>query len=185
MPGTVQRAFFFLGLNPQHMEIPRPGVELGLQLPAYATATAMWDPSHVCDLHHSSRQHQIHNPQREARDQTHVLADTNQVHYYWPMTGTPQKLLIGIIMLNNLSRCIYITHNHTDLNIYQKALLIIKSFNLHHKLIGGTTITLIFQMRKSKHRDWATGWRSHSSQVRQLGLEPSWCPGKPGLPTVI
>ena len=38
------------------------GAELELQLPAYTTATAMWDPSHVCDLQHSSQQRQILNP---------------------------------------------------------------------------------------------------------------------------
>ena len=32
------------------MEIPRLGVELELQLPAYTTATATGDPSFVCDL---------------------------------------------------------------------------------------------------------------------------------------
>ena len=31
--------FFFLGLHPHHMEVPRLGVKLELQLPAYATAT--------------------------------------------------------------------------------------------------------------------------------------------------
>ena len=36
------------------MEIPRLGVELELELLAYATATTMWDPRHVCDLHCSS-----------------------------------------------------------------------------------------------------------------------------------
>ena len=36
------------------MEVPRPGVELELQLLAYATATAMPDLRSVCDLHHSS-----------------------------------------------------------------------------------------------------------------------------------
>ena len=41
------------------MEVPRLGVELGLQLPTYATATAMPNPSHVCELHHSSQQHWI------------------------------------------------------------------------------------------------------------------------------
>jgi len=30
-----------------------------LQLPAYATARATRDPSHICNLHHSSRQCQI------------------------------------------------------------------------------------------------------------------------------
>ena len=37
--------FFFLGHYPQHMEVPRVGVECELQLPAYATATTMPDPS--------------------------------------------------------------------------------------------------------------------------------------------
>ena len=32
---------FFLGPNPQHMEVPRLGVDSELQLPAYTTATAM------------------------------------------------------------------------------------------------------------------------------------------------
>ena len=43
----------------QHMEVPRLGSELELQLPAYTTAMVMWDPSHVCDLHHSSWQCQV------------------------------------------------------------------------------------------------------------------------------
>ena len=43
------------GLDPiRHMEVPRLGVESELQLPAYATATAMPDLSYICDLHHSS-----------------------------------------------------------------------------------------------------------------------------------
>ena len=33
------------------MEVPRLGVELELQLMAYATATVVPDLSHVCDLH--------------------------------------------------------------------------------------------------------------------------------------
>ena len=36
--------FFFLGLNLQHIEVPRLGVESELQLPPCATATAMLDP---------------------------------------------------------------------------------------------------------------------------------------------
>ena len=55
---------------PWHMEASRLGVELELQLPAYATATAVQDPSHICSLHHSSRQCRIHNALSEARDQT-------------------------------------------------------------------------------------------------------------------
>ena len=36
--------FFFLGLYPWHMEVPRPGVKSQLLLPAYTTATAAPDP---------------------------------------------------------------------------------------------------------------------------------------------
>ena len=38
----------------QHMEVPRPGVKSELQLPAHAIATATPEPSHICDLNHSS-----------------------------------------------------------------------------------------------------------------------------------
>ena len=62
------------------MEVPRLGVESELQLPAYDTATAMRDPSHVFDLHHSSWQRRILNPLSEARDQTHILTDASWVH---------------------------------------------------------------------------------------------------------
>ena len=75
--------FVFLGPYPRHMEIPRLGVELELQLPAYATATAMWDPSCVCYIHRSSRQHQILNPLREATDRTCILMDTSQICFHW------------------------------------------------------------------------------------------------------
>ena len=37
--------FVFLGPHMKHMEVPRLGVELELWLLAYATATAMQDPS--------------------------------------------------------------------------------------------------------------------------------------------
>ena len=52
---------------------------IGTQLPAYATATATRDPSHVCDLHHSSRQRWILNPLREARDRTCSLMIPSQI----------------------------------------------------------------------------------------------------------
>ena len=57
------------------------GVESELWLLVYATATATWDLTHVCDVHHSSQQSQILNLPRMARDQTHVFMDTSQVHY--------------------------------------------------------------------------------------------------------
>ena len=61
------------------MEVPRLGVRSELQLLAYTTATATPDPSFVCNLHHSSWQHQILNPLSEARDGTCVLVDVRFV----------------------------------------------------------------------------------------------------------
>ena len=55
------------------MKVPRLGVELELQLLAYATATAMRDPSRICDLHHSSPQRGIPDPLSEARDRSRTL----------------------------------------------------------------------------------------------------------------
>ena len=71
--------FVFLGPHLQHTEVPRLGVESEVQLPAYTTATAMKDPSCVCDLHHSSWQHQILNPPSKARVRIHVLMDASRV----------------------------------------------------------------------------------------------------------
>ena len=60
----------FLGPLLRHLEVHRLGVELELQPPAYPRATARQDPSHVCDLHQSSRQRQLVNPLSKARDRT-------------------------------------------------------------------------------------------------------------------
>ena len=40
-----------LRLHPWHMEVPRLGIESELQLQAYASATALWDLSHICNLY--------------------------------------------------------------------------------------------------------------------------------------
>ena len=50
---------FFLGLYLQHMEVPRLGFKLELQLPANITAIVMPDPSCIWALHHSSWQRQV------------------------------------------------------------------------------------------------------------------------------
>ena len=44
------------------MEVPRVGVKLELQLPAYATAAAAWDLRCICDLHCRLQQCQVLNP---------------------------------------------------------------------------------------------------------------------------
>ena len=49
----------------------------------------MPDPSHICNLHHSSRQCQILNPLIEARDWTCNLMVPSQICFHCATTGTP------------------------------------------------------------------------------------------------
>ena len=74
--------FDFLGPHPQHMEVPKLGVESELQWLACATATATWNRSHFCNLHHSSQQHRIPDPLSKARDLTHILMDASQICFH-------------------------------------------------------------------------------------------------------
>ena len=70
------------------MEVPRLGVQSELQLPAYATATAIPDPSGVFDLHHSSWQCWILNLLSKARDRTRNLMVPSQILFHCTTTGT-------------------------------------------------------------------------------------------------
>ena len=56
---AAEPSFFFppLGQHLRHMEVPRLGVKSELQW----LATAMWDLSSICDLHHSLRKAQGSN----------------------------------------------------------------------------------------------------------------------------
>ena len=72
------------------MEISRLGVEFEQQLLAGATATAMQDLSHICDLHHSSQQCQIANSLGEARDRTCNLMVPSWICFCCAMMGTPE-----------------------------------------------------------------------------------------------
>ena len=56
---------------------------------AYATVTATRDPSRVRDLHHSSWQCWIHNPLREAGDQTCIHMDPSQICFHCATTEAP------------------------------------------------------------------------------------------------
>ena len=70
---------YFLGLPLWHRQVPRLKVELELQLLAYTTAIASWDPRLFGNLHHSSWLRWILNPLSKVRDQTCILMDTSQV----------------------------------------------------------------------------------------------------------
>ena len=77
------------------MEVPTPGAESELQLPAYPTATATQDPSHICSLHHSSQQRQILNPLSEAKDRTHNLMVPSWIRFCCTIMGTPQPAFLN------------------------------------------------------------------------------------------
>ena len=94
--------FGFLGPHPWH-EVPSLGVESELQLPAYATATAMPDPCHVCDLHQSSWQYQILNLLREARDWTGNLMVPSLICFCCTTIGTPScDLFLKVTLFSSL-----------------------------------------------------------------------------------
>ena len=81
--------FAFQGLTCGIWTDPGLGVKSELQLPAYTTAIATWDPNHGWDLHHRSRQQQIPNPLSEARDGTCILRDASWIRFCCATTGTP------------------------------------------------------------------------------------------------
>ena len=84
-------SFVFLGLHLGLMEVPR--LEVKLELLVYTRATAIPDPNHICDLHHSSQQRWILNPLSKARDLSHVLMYSSRLCYWWATTGTPPLFL--------------------------------------------------------------------------------------------
>ena len=102
--------FAFLGQHLRHMEVPRLGVQLELQLPVYTTATVTPDPSCVCDLQHSSQQSQILNPLSEARDRTRTFMVPSQIHFCCTTTETPWSYILN--MQNTLmAMCQNTQHN--------------------------------------------------------------------------
>ena len=64
-------------------------VKSELQLPACATAIATWYLSHICNLHHSSWQHQISDLLSKAREQTCILMDASLISFCCATMGTP------------------------------------------------------------------------------------------------
>ena len=78
-----------------------------LQLPAYATATAMPDPRHVCSLHHSSWQRRIPDPLNEAKDHTHILMDTGPIRFCYTTMGTPNCTCFNCILFDKLITSLY------------------------------------------------------------------------------
>ena len=71
---------------------------MGAAAAGQTAATATRVPSRVCDLHHSSRQHQILSPLSEARDRTRILMGPSRVCYHRATTGTPYIVTFQTIL---------------------------------------------------------------------------------------
>ena len=84
-------SFFFLGLHLQNMDVPRLGIRLELQLPAYTTAIVIPGPRCICDLnlHCSSWQCQILKLLSKARDRTCIPMYTGWILNLLSHNGNP------------------------------------------------------------------------------------------------
>ena len=99
--------FFFLGPHLRHMEVPMLGVDSELQLPAYTTATATWDPNHICDLATACSNTWILNPLSEVRDQAYILTEIVRFE-----SAEPQQELLYIFFKSR-----GYLHTHASLRI--------------------------------------------------------------------
>ena len=75
------------------MHIGTTTVENSMEIPQKTKNRINIWSSHVCDLHHISRQRHILNPLSKARDWTLILMDTSRIHYHWATTGTPNMCI--------------------------------------------------------------------------------------------
>ena len=87
------------------MEVPRLGGESELHLPACGTATAMPDPSLVCDLHHRSRQCRVSHPLSETRDRTQNLMGPSQICFRCATMGTPRPATFALPVSITYAAC--------------------------------------------------------------------------------
>ena len=104
----IKSFFFFFFLvslfraHSQHMEVPRLGAQLRLQLQAYATATAMPDWAMSVTLDHRSWQCLILNWLSKAGDRTCTLMDASQIHFCGAMTEAPKNEILIKYLSNPL-----------------------------------------------------------------------------------
>ena len=92
--------FCFWGPHPQHIDVPKLGVESELRPLVYTTSTATPDPSRVWDLHHGSQQHGILNPLSEAGDWTHNLMIPSWIRFRCTTMGIPESLIFFFLIIH-------------------------------------------------------------------------------------
>ena len=130
---------YFLGLYPQHMEVPRPGGKLELRLLASTRATATPDLSHVFNLHPSSRQHRILNPLSKARDWSHVFVDSSWIRFHCATTGMPTFTFFKVQLLcrtwHNIINSLYFKKKKGQLTIRFMLVLLLNIMTSDAKVV--------------------------------------------------
>ena len=105
---TFNLLYFFhlFRATPTACGSPRLGVESELQLPTYATAIAMPDPSHICDLH---------TAHGNARYLTHWLRPGIKPAASWVLvrfvSTAPQWELLNLLFISFLSCLLLVWEN--------------------------------------------------------------------------
>ena len=83
---------------------------------AYTTATATWNPSPICDLYHSSWQHQILNPPIQASNPTSNHMVPSRIHFHCARTGTPAVFFNSSGKLKDKEKTLYFNHRRMTVN---------------------------------------------------------------------
>ena len=96
--------FCFLGAHSGHMEVPRLGVELELQLSAYTTQQQLEIPAVSATYTTAHSNAGSFNPLSEARDPTYVFMDPSQVHQLLSHEGNSFFLVIIFSFYCNVIR---------------------------------------------------------------------------------
>ena len=94
---TLSSIIYFLLFRAVHMAYDRGWT--GAMLLAYTIGTAAWDPSHICDLHHTSWQHWIPDPLSEARDRTRIFMDTSWICFLHHNGISSSIILIDLFIM--------------------------------------------------------------------------------------
>ena len=90
------------------MEVPRLGDQSELQLPAYTTATAIPDLSHIYEVCPSFWQRQILNSLIQASDRTCILMDASWVLNLLSHNGNAFLPTLTLNLFQSISQ--YLTH---------------------------------------------------------------------------
>ena len=123
------------------MEVPRLGVKSELHLLAYTTATATSDPSHACNLHHSSWQCWISNPLSKARDQTYNL----MVRFASAVPLQDLHEFFISVTIFCISACLILKSCISSLNVFCNLLIFASGLFLRSWLIF-TIISLVLEV---------------------------------------